>query len=211
MTLWNWFIGGGTFMFFILAISIFAFLVIIYKTYFLYFKYRIAEDEVTQAIIRNVETDNISRAIQYCNVKDHPMTAIMKAGLTRANKPEKEIRRAMEVAAADEVPNLKKFTNVLPHLANLSTLLGLLGTIRGLIIAFKGIEGGSSVERAQVLSKGISVAFTTTFFGLLIAVPIIIAYLILSGRFNKIMAKIEYGASALVDSLVTKNKKGAAR
>lgn len=207
MILWNWFTGGGTFMWLILGVSIFSVMVILYKGYFLFLRYSIAEDEVIQAVIRNVETDNISRAVQYCNVKSHPLTSILKAGLARANKPEKEIRRAMEVAAADEIPNLKKGTNVLPHLSNLATLLGLLGTIRGLMIAFSGIEGGSSVERAQVLSKGISVAFRTTFFGLLVAVPIIVCYLILNGKFNKIMAKIEYGASSLVDVLVTKNKK----
>jgi biopolymer transport protein ExbB len=209
--LFAWIHGGGIFMYAILIVSLVSLAVFIYKAMHLFLKCSIAEDEVTQSVVRNIESDNYARALQYCNVKDHPLTNIIKAGLSRANKSEKEIKRAMEVSASEEIPQIRKWINVLPHLSNLATLLGLLGTIQGLIIAFGGMESADAVARQKVLAQGIAVAFRTTFLGLSVAIPTIIFYLILTGKQNKLLAKIEYAAGVVVDAIVTKNKKSQAR
>ena len=203
----QWFHGGGIFMYCILAVSIYTLFLFLTKAYTLFIKYRLPEDEVIQAVLRNVETDNIARAVQYCNVKAHPLTRILKAGMTRANKTEKEIRRGMEIVAADEVPNIRKGTPILPHMSNLATLMGLLGTIYGLMITFQGMEGKDTVAAQKALAHGIAVAFRNTFIGLIVAIPTIIVYIMLVGRQNKIMAKIDYGATSLLDMLLSKNKK----
>jgi biopolymer transport protein ExbB len=197
---------GGPFMYAILGLSIFALGVILHKAYILYYKYRLSEDEVTQAIIKSVENNSYARAIQFCNAKDHPLTNILKAGLIRANRTEKEIRRGMEVAATNELPQVRKGTWLLPQLANTATLLGLLGTIRGLIVAFSGMEGGDAVKRQEALSKGIALAFSATFFALTTAVIMILLYLILLSKQNRLLAKMEHSATTLVDALVGKNK-----
>ena len=197
---------GGPFMYLILFLSVFALGVAIHRGYFLFFRYRLSEDEVTQAIVKSVESNSYARAIQFCNAKAHPLTNILKAGLIRANRTEREIRRGMEVAASHELPNLKKGTWLLPQLANAATLLGLLGTIRGLIVAFSGMEGGDAVKRQEALSKGIALAFSATFFALSAAVVMILLYLVLLSKQNKTIAKMEHAASSLVDTLVGKNK-----
>ncbi len=196
---------GGPFMYLILTVSLFSLALIIRKAYLLYFRFRLAEDEITRGIIKQVEANNYARAIQYCNGKDHPLTAILKSGLIRANKSEKEIRRAIEVAAAEEIPRFKRGVAFLPHLSNISTMLGLLGTIRGLIIAFSGMEGGDAVKRQEALSTGIAIAFRATFFALSVAVVLVFFFVILNTKQNKMLAKMEHVTSSIVDMLVTKN------
>jgi biopolymer transport protein ExbB/TolQ len=192
-------------MYSILAISIFALAKITQKGVALWFKYRIPEDEIAKAIFKQVASDNYARAIQYCNGKKHPLTAIIKATLLRANKSEKEIRRAVEVAASEEIPRFKRGVAFLPHLANISTMVGLLGTIRGLIIAFSGMEGGDAVKRQEALSMGIAIAFRATFFALSVAVLLVLAFVVLSAKQNKMVERIEHVVTSVVDLIVSKN------
>jgi biopolymer transport protein ExbB len=196
---------GGVFMYFILSLSLFAIGMVIRKFYLLFWKYRLAEDEISKAILKQIESNNYARAIQYCNGKNHPLTAILKAGLMRANKSEKEIRRAIEVAAADELAKFKRGVSFLPHFANISTMVGLLGTIRGLIMAFSGMEGGDAVKRQEALSTGIAIAFRATFFALSVAASLVFFFVVLQTRQNKMLEKMEHVVSTVVDMVVTKN------
>jgi biopolymer transport protein ExbB len=196
---------GGPFMYMILTISIFSLTMIIRKAYQLWVRYRLAEDEITKAILKQIESNNYARAIQYCNGKAHPLTAIIKAALIRANKSEKEIRRAVEVVSADEVPRFKRGVAFLPHLANVSTMIGLLGTIRGLILAFSGMEGGDAVKRQEALSTGIALAFRATFFALSVAAFLVLMFVVLNTKQNKMLEKMEHIATTVVDMIVTKN------
>jgi biopolymer transport protein ExbB len=196
---------GGVFMYIILALSLFALAMVFRKAYLLFWKHRLAEDEITKAILKQIESNNYARALQYCNGKNHPLTNILKAGLIRANKSEKEIRRAIEVAAGDEISKFKRGVNFLPHFANLATMIGLLGTIRGLIIAFSGMEGGDAVKRQEALSTGIAIAFRATFFALSVASTIVFSFVVLSTRQNKMLEKFEHVTSTVLDMIVTKN------
>ena len=204
-TLFAEFNEGGPFMYAILFLSLFSLAMIIRKIYLLWFRYRLAEEEVTKAVLKQLESNNYARAIQFCTGKNHPLTAILKAGLMRANKSEKEIKRAIEVAASDEIPRFKRGVNFLPHLANISTMLGLLGTIRGLIIAFSGMEGGDAVKRQEALSTGIALAFRATFFALSVAVALVFFFVILSSKQNKMVEKMEAAVTGVVDFIVTRN------
>jgi len=113
----------------------------------------------------------------------------------------------MEMTAQEETSRIKKFTGALPQLSNVSTLLGLLGTIRGLILAFSGMGGGDAVKRQEALSKGIAMAFRATFFALSVAVVMILCWLVITSREKRLIGKIEHSGSLLIDSLAVKNKK----
>lgn len=202
---------GGVFMYAILVLSIIALGIILQKGFLYYVHLKIAEDEVTRAVMGSVEVNNYSRALQICTSRSHPLTNVMKAGLMRANRPEKEIRRSMEIAASEEVHRIKKGIPALPQLSNVATLLGLLGTIRGLIIAFTGMSGGNAAERQEALSKGIALAFRATFFALAVAVIMILFYVILTSKQNRLLGKMEYAGNLLVDTLMAKNKKAGGR
>ena len=99
----------------------------------------------------------------------------------------------------------------MPQLSNIATLFGLIGTIRGLIISFSGIsgaEGGDAATKQAALSHGISIAFYNTYFGLTIAVLVIIAYMMILGKQNKLMGQMELGSAKLVDQLLVQQSLG---
>lgn len=203
------FLEGEPFMWMILSVSVVAMGIVLQRIFLFYVKYRLAEDDVTRMVIQSIEANNYSRALQICQAKAHPLTNILKAGVMRANRSEKEIRRSMDIATSDEVSKIKKGIAALPNLSNVATLLGLLGTIRGLIIAFTGMESGDAVKRQEALSKGIALAFRATFFALFCAVIMILFFIVLTGKQNKLLAKIEYSGNLLVDTLVAKAKKAS--
>lgn len=202
----NRFGEGGIFIFMILTLSIAALTLIVRKSLLLVSTYRLNRKHLTRSIIQQIDASNFARAIQYCNVKVHPLTAILRAALLKANKSEKEIRRAIDTIASDEIPKFKRGIAALPHLSNVCTMLGLLGTIRGLIVAFSGMAAGDSARRQEALSSGIAIAFQATFFALSVAAAIVLAYVILNAQQNKALAEMEHAANTVVSALVEKNR-----
>src|SRR5262245_47262192 len=120
----------------------------------------------------------------------------------RAGRSEKEIRRAVETSGVVELSRFRKGTASLPQLSNLATLLGLLGTIHGLIISFSGMQGVDAATRQAALSKGVAVAFYNTFFGLTVATVTVVAYLLVSVKQGREMTRIEHALASLVDHLL---------
>lgn len=177
---------------------------ILRRAHALWVKYSLDHAAVTTQIAGMVETGQFSNAIQVCNSQHDPMTSILKEALTRANLPEKEIRRGVEAVAIPEMQRVKGATHLLPHISNIATLLGLLGTIRGLITAFSGLSAGDAAARTEMLSQGVSEAFTATFFGILLATVTIVAYLLVSSRQSKITGRIEHGVVFVVDKILSR-------
>jgi len=194
--------SGEPFLYANILLAAVALGMVIQRIVTLWFKYGISTDALLKQVMGFVEAGSYARAIQLCNSRPHPMTAVFKAALLRANRSEREIRRAVEMAAVAELPRVRRGTGYLPQMSNVATLLGLIGTIRGLIISFSGIGGADAAVRQQMLSHGISVAFYNTFFGLTLAVSIIVFYMFILGRQNKLLAQMELGAAQLVDQLL---------
>jgi biopolymer transport protein ExbB/TolQ len=201
---------GGIWMYLILAVSIFAIGITIERFIFLFFKYNINAQAFMAQIQKLVMADNIDRAIKLCNAApSRALPKVIKAGLTRANKGEVEIQNAIEEATLEVVPKVQKRTASLQALANIATLLGLLGTIIGLIDAFKALESVSPDKKQEALSKGIALAMNTTAFGLIVAIPTLLAHLILSGMTKKILDEIDMYSVKLENLLVTRGKGGS--
>lgn len=195
--------SGEVFLYANIAVSLVALAIVIQRVHALWFKFGRSIEEVLKEVFGFLESGSFARALQICNAQDHPISSVFKSALLRANRSEKEIRRAVEVAAIAEMPRLRRGTVYMPQLSNIATLFGLIGTIRGLIISFSGIAGtGDAAARQEALSKGIAIAFYNTFFGLTVAVLIIIAYMFILGKQNKLMAQMELGAAKLVDQLL---------
>lgn len=186
------FTEGGIFMYVILLVSVAGVAVIIERFIFLFFRYNINASAFMAQITKLVMANNIDRAIKLCNAAPTAaLPKVIKAGLTRANKGEVEIANAIEEASLEVVPLVQKRTPTLLAIANVATLLGLLGTIIGMIQAFGALGGASPEERAVLLSKGIAVAMNTTAFGLIVAVPCMIAHIFLSNITTKIINEID--------------------
>lgn len=200
---------GGPWMYSILAVSVLAIGLIIERFIFLFFKYNINAQAFMAQIQKLVMANNIDRAIKLCNAAPSAaLPKVVKAGLTRANKGEVEIQNAVEEATLEVVPQIMKRTPALQALANIATLLGLLGTIIGLIKAFQALESEQVAveDRQKVLSQGISLAMNTTAFGLIVAIPCLLAHLFLSGMTKKIVDEIDQHSVKLENLLVSRGK-----
>jgi biopolymer transport protein ExbB/TolQ len=199
---------GGPFMWIIFSASMVALALIIERTYFLWFRYRMNADQFVNQIIGYLEEKKFSRAIEACNVEaGHPLADVLKAGLMKANESDKDIQRAMEAATMKAVPLVSKRVPYLGMIANVSTLLGLLGTIMGLIESFKGVAQADAAAKQDILSKGIAVAMFTTAFGLVAAIPAMISFTILQSRQNTVISTIETKATDLFNYLSARNRR----
>ena len=205
----NPFSRSGIWMFLILLVSVYTFTLVIERAYALWIRFKIDASQILSRILSFVDSNNYSRAIEVCNTRqNHPMCVVLKSGLLKANRSDIEIRRALEQTTMKVGPQISKRTPYLATLANVATLLGLLGTIFGLIMAFEGVEMASAAKKQEVLARGISLAMSTTAFGLIVAIPTTIAHAVLTARQNVLIDTIEDSAMTLFNHLSAKNRMG---
>ncbi len=193
-------------MFINLGVSISAVAIVVMRIYSLWFKYRLSASSFADSVVAAVDQGNYANAVQVCGQSDHPLANISKDVLMKADKSDKEIERAYEAASAREMPKFRRFTALLPQAGNLGTLIGLLGTIHGLIAAFGGAQAEDAAQRQQVLAKGITVAFYNTFFGLSIAVFCAITYIIVNGRQGMLLEGMENALNRIRDRILDRNR-----
>jgi biopolymer transport protein ExbB len=140
-----------------------------------------------------VSAGNIDRAIKLCEADDYPILQLVKSGLTHANKGPDEIDASLSEKLSELKPQSEKRIGALWSLANIATLIGLLGTVSGLIATFGAIAapGLSQADKQRMLSMGIAEAMYNTALGLGIAVFCMIAHIILHTRAKSIQHDLE--------------------
>ncbi len=104
------------------------------------------------------------------------------------------------------VPRLEKRTHYLATFANIATLLGLLGTIIGLIKAFTAVSHADPAEKADLLSASISVAMNTTAFGLMVAIPLLLVYTVLQSKTTTLVDSLEMASVKFLNILTEHHK-----
>ncbi|TGD75633.1 MotA/TolQ/ExbB proton channel family protein [Mangrovimicrobium sediminis] len=132
-----------------------------------------------------------------------PIARIVAAGIARyvSSRRREDIESAMEEGVMEALPRLEKRTQYLATLANVATLLGLLGTIIGLIAAFTAVASAEATEKASMLSTSISVAMNTTAFGLISAIPLLLLHAVLQTRTSEIVDSFEMASVKVVNAL----------
>ena len=194
--------NGGIWMYLIVVVSVFCLALLIERVYYIFFKFSTNARQLMEAVARNVMQNSLDGAIQVCNAAGSSAVAqVVKAGLGRANKSELEIQNAIEEASLEVLPLVTRFLPALSSLANIATLLGLLGTIIGLIDAFAALEGAAPDERQAKLSAGIAIAMNTTAFGLIVAIPTLSFHVVLSAQAKMIMDDVELYSTKLANLL----------
>ncbi len=193
---------GGPMMWVILSISVLGMGIALERVMVLFLGAMLNTDKLLKKILDLIDQGKYPAALEACNFRSsHPLPRILKAGLGKANRREKEVEKAMEAQLLNVLPSMQRGIGFLGLLGNVATLLGLLGTIFGLIKAFSGVSAASAAQRQQVLAEGISVAMYTTAFGLIVAVPILFAHTLIVGRQEKILIQSEEGAVSLLGAL----------
>ena len=154
---------------------------------------------------------NYRQAVAITEKSKAALSRILRYGLDRAQHARRrdDVEVAMEEGLMETVPRLEKRTHYLATFANIATLLGLLGTIMGLIQAFTAVANANPAEKADMLSASISVAMNTTAFGLMAAIPLLLIYTVLQTKTTELVDSLEM-ASVKFLNILTEQHAGAA-
>lgn len=189
----------------ILAVFLVSLSLIIERSYLLFVKMHFHKHKFVHDIEQQIMHGHMSSALSYSARYSHPIAKIVKAGLLRVNQSDTFIQSAMDEEALKAIPQIERRTGYLAMLANVATLLGLLGTIGGLIRSFSAISQVEGAEKSVLLSRGISEAMNCTAFGLIVAIISLIAYAILQSRVQHLIDDIAEVSVSLLN-LVTHHR-----
>lgn len=146
---------------------------------------------------------HFEQALEASREDDSPLAGIFAAGLERhrSSKARDDLEMAMEENLMAVMPRLEKRTHYLATLANVAMLLGLLGTIMGLIHGFAGVASVDPAERSRLLSAAVSEAMNNTAFGLFVAIPFLLIHAVLSSKTTQLIEGLEMAAVKLLNAL----------
>jgi len=167
----------------------------------LYFAYPLRSAEKFFAKIKTLVMSNrVGEAVQLAQSRSSkPVAFVVWQGLLRAHQPESVIQNGLGVAVSQMNRLVQKRTAYLATVANVATLLGLFGTILGLVQSFQAIGSAGAQERASLLTAGISTAMNATLIGLGVAIPCLVIYSVLASRTNRHLAEIEEAALRMME------------
>jgi len=201
---------GGFASMLVVVVAVMATAIAIERWVRIQFQYAINSRAFMAKLKKYILSDNIDRAISLCNSKSQALLPrVLKSGLTRAKDSTADIQNAIDEATLEVLPKLEARALYLPTLANLSTLIGLFGTILGLILAFRA--SGDAVDaatRQTFLQKSIAIAMHTTALGIFVAIPTLFVHAVLQSKINAIISDIDQYSVKLVNLLSASQKMG---
>jgi len=187
----------------ILLASIFALAIIIERCWYMH-KIQIDTRQFLNRIIDKMKRHQIKEALEICEMRNNPISRILKAGILKYDRGRQQIKEAIEDATLYEEPRLEKNMTALATIAHISPLMGLLGTVVGLVRCFQVIQAKSTAVQPVApgdLAGGIWEALLTTVAGLVVAIPAFVAYNYLVSRINNFILEMEKASTELVNFL----------
>jgi biopolymer transport protein ExbB/TolQ len=206
--------AGGVFIYPIHVTFVIAIAVAAERIYWLYVKSSMNVEAFIAQIKPAIERKDLQSAVQFCDSIQAPAARLAKTVIVRglAQGSRSDIEATIETALARESHPIERRTAYLSMLANLATLIGLLGTISGLITAFAAAATLDPTDRAQKLSEGIAEAMNCTAYGLLVAIFSLVCFAFLQGKTQSLIDELKETAFEIRSSLPfdESSKKGAA-
>jgi len=201
-TIVGFFQSGGLFMYPIVAILALG-LAIAVERYIYLSMAKTSNQRVWKKLMPLLQEGRHQQAVSVIDKSKTAISRILAYGLNRARHSRRrdDVEIAMEEGLMEAVPNLEKRTPYLATFANIATLLGLLGTIIGLIQAFTAVSNANPAEKADMLSASISVAMNTTAFGLMVAIPLLLVYAVLQTKTTQLVDSLEMASVKFLNIL----------
>ncbi len=201
MTLWQTLKAGGGVMVVIGLLSVIALAIVVYDAMMLNVN-KLAPQGLFNDVMRKLETRDFGSAKTLCRQENNTIISkIVLAGLDRRNPLDDTAREAMESTARIELTNLWQNINYLSDIVAVAPLLGLLGTVLGMIQAFRAVPLQSASIKTTLLAAGISKAMVTTASGLIVAIPALIAYSYFRGQVQQVTNMIEIYSTDLIKAI----------
>jgi biopolymer transport protein ExbB len=192
------FTEGGIWMMFILAAQLVSLAIIVERCFALYLQRKPNQKQMAMLFENDIKSGQLDRVktIAQSMGGANPIALIAQTGAQAAQDMggKEEIQLKIDEILLEEQSRLEKRTGFLAMLGNVGTLLGLLGTIVGLIKAFSSVGIASPVEKAAILSQGVSEAMYSTAYGLIMALPALVMYAVLQNRTNQLSEDLSKGA-----------------
>jgi len=199
----SFFQDGGLFMYPIVAIFALGVAIAIER-----YVYLTTASVTNKALWKKVtpflKTGKFKEAVAMTSKSKAAIATILSYGLHRVRTAQRrdDIEKAMEESLMEVMPNLEKRTHYLATFANIATLLGLLGTIIGLIRAFTAVSAANPAEKADLLSASISVAMNTTAFGLMAAIPLLLIHTVLQTKTTEVIDSLEMASVKFLNTVM---------
>ncbi|MBN1895512.1 MotA/TolQ/ExbB proton channel family protein [bacterium] len=178
------------------------------RAVYVFLKSNINAPQFMLQVFKYLDAQEIQKAVQFCrSLGDKALPQVIELGLVKMSKVQKvnpqSVQNVMDEGTLEVIPKLQARTSYLAMFANISTLLGLMGTIYGLIISFRSISapGIDAAEKSRLLAHGIAVAMNTTLLGLAIAIPAVMIYTVIQNKTNQIIDEIDEHAAKLVNRI----------
>jgi len=170
----------------------------------LYVSYGMNVDEFMNKIQNLVLAKKMDEALLVCAQLDKkPLAAAFKTILEKADRDDDTIFQSHDIALSENVPLYTKRLHYLSMLANVATLMGLLGTIHGLILSFQAVASADPSQKQALLAQGISVSMYTTALGLAVAIPAMVFFSFLTARQNQLIEQMMEKCSKLTELLTS--------
>lgn len=166
------------------------------RIYRLYATFGVNKTELMDTLEKCIRSNDIERALKILRTKA-PLVKVLKAGVQNFGENKATVQLLMDEAALAELPRIETRTGFLVMFSNVSTLLGLLGTIIGLIRSFAAVANASASEKATELARGISEAMNCTAFGLIVAISALLMYAWLQNRAHSLVDDVRMASTSL--------------
>jgi biopolymer transport protein ExbB len=196
----DWFSAGGPVMWLILAGSLLTVWVLVEKVFILR-RRSVLQPSVERTVRALARAGQLGEASRHCLENPGPYSTLAAAALDAAPFGPEEVRLAVQAAGRQEAGRLERFLPVLRTVASVSPLLGLFGTVLGMIQVFAAISR-TGLGQAEELSAGIQQALITTAFGLAVAIPALVIHNAIHARVERLTLKMEHDIIELVTTLV---------
>ncbi len=209
-TLVNFFQAGGLFMYPIVAVLALG-VAIAVERYVYLTAARATNQRLWKQVMPMLMDGKYAQAVALTDKSKAALSRILRYGLDRTGEHVRrdDIEVAMEEGLMETVPRLEKRTHYLATFANIATLLGLLGTIMGLIQAFTAVANANPADKADMLSASISVAMNTTAFGLMAAIPLLLIYTVLQTKTTELVDSLEMASVKFLNIMSERNRAAA--
>jgi biopolymer transport protein ExbB/TolQ len=195
--------AGGTFMWVILAVFGFAIAVALERLIYYFFYCNDGASKTIVKVLDAVNKNDLEQAKKIVNRRKTPFYNLLRIAIDRYASGAKveRIMDSVERVSISELPRISRRLNYLALIANIATLVGLLGTIVGLQTSFGSLASTDAAQKATQLANGIAEAMNTTAFGLIVAVPSMVLYTILSNKQQSLIKDIDKGIAMFVDTV----------
>lgn len=164
---------------------------------------------ITENLFTMILRGDIRQAIAFCDSRPTPLTNTLKSGLVQVmnRRPDEEVQVAMDASVLRETPHLEGWISFLAVFGNVAVLVGLMGTIIGLITSFGGVAEADAATKAARLSQGISEALNNTAFGLLVAIIAVVAYGFFQIRISRAIVDMQESSMTLMNLVCSNREK----